>query len=97
MCDFECPREETLKKHTNTKNQSLNHEKAAERKFFFHECNVYFKTKKSLKKYEQNHDKTEDLNVNNMERSNNLMSERDEAPEMDEAELDEWIAKAAEA
>ena len=34
MCDFQCPREATLKKHTNTKHQALKHEKAAERKLF---------------------------------------------------------------
>ena len=97
LCDFECPREETFNKHTNTKHHSPNHEKTAERKFFCHECNVSFKTKKSLKKHEQSHDKTEHMNETKMEGSRNQVSEHDEAPEVDEAELDEWITKAAEA
>ena len=85
LCDFECPRQETLKKHTNTKHQSPNNEKAAERKFFCLECNVSFKTKKSLKKHEQSHDKTENMNVKNIEGSRNSISEHEEAPEVDEA------------
>ena len=53
--------------------------------------------KKSLKKHEQSLDKTEYMNESNMEGTRNPLSEHDEAPEVDETELNEWIAKAAEA
>ena len=36
------------------------------------------------------------MNVNHMKGSIDLTSKSNEAPEVDEAELDEWIAKAAE-
>ena len=116
VCDFECPKEETLKKHTNTRHKLLSHEKTDERKFYCHECNVSFKTKKSLKKHEQCHsdivkkncsdcdfectsekDIRNHMNVNHMKGLNTFTYDIDNAPEVDEAELDEWIAKAAEA
>ena len=113
VCDFECPKEETLQKHT--KHNGLHNEKADERKFYCHKCSVSFKTKKSFKKHEQSHnykvliscskcdfqctsekDLTNHMNVNHMKGSIDLTSKSNEAPEVDEAELDEWIAKAAE-
>ena len=36
------------------------------------------------------------MNKNHMKGSMNLTSDSIEAPEVDEAELDEWVAKAAE-
>ena len=54
-------KEETLKKHTNTKHPSVNNEYVGENKFYCHECNMSFKTKKSFKKHEATHNDTEKL------------------------------------
>ena len=61
MCDYQCDKEVTLNKHTNTKHQSVNSEFAGEKRFYCHQCNVSFKTKKSLKKHETNHNDAEKL------------------------------------
>ena len=55
MIQCKCPKEETLKKHTNTRHNHLNSDKTDERKYCFHNCSVSFKTKKSFKKHEQTH------------------------------------------
>ena len=60
-CDYECNKEETLKKHTNTKHPSVNNEYVGENKFYCHDCNMSFKTKKSFKKHEATHNDTEKL------------------------------------
>ena len=51
VCDFKCPKKETLQKHINTKHISFNNEKTGKRKFYCHECSV----KKCFKKPELSH------------------------------------------
>ena len=51
VCDFKCPKKETLQKHINTKHISFNNEKTGKRKFYCHKCSV----KKCFKKPELSH------------------------------------------
>ena len=53
LCDFKCPKEETLKTHTKTRENNPNNEKTNERKFYCHKCCLSFKTKKSFQKHER--------------------------------------------
>ena len=53
VCEYKCKSEITLIKHTNTKHPTQNTENINEAKFFCHECNTSYKTKKSFKKHNE--------------------------------------------
>ena len=108
QCSFYCKKEVTLKKHVNTKHdrelqdvQLQDSEKTC--KFHCDQCEYSCASKKSLKKHAVNEHKVQnnfpcvecgkDFNTkNNLEE--HMIEHHKIYPEVDDAELDEWIAKA---